>query len=112
LRDLIVEAEARNAVIAEGAPDEKPPLGDGIPLQSFPDRAPKCAVGAVKEADNGAIVEVGYSFLGQAGGDWTDRLVLRPEEGRLLIDDVLFQTFPTDTYAAGLRRLLMDSFDF
>src|SRR5262245_47072214 len=49
---LIAETEERNRIIADANPDEKPPFGDGIPYQAFPDRADSCKPGApVVEAD-------------------------------------------------------------
>lgn len=111
LVELVADAEARNAVIAADAPGDKPPLGDGLPWASFPDMAAECRAGEVARADNLTMVEIGYAL--EAGGrvEWTDRLVLVGEGDALAVDDILFQPFPTDTYRAGMRRLLVDMFD-
>ncbi|MCV0396126.1 MAG: hypothetical protein K5872_04890 [Rhizobiaceae bacterium] len=110
LADLLSEAEERNAIIASGAPDEKPPLGDGIPWRTFPDVTEACAPASVRETDNATLVAVRYRIAGEEAG-WKDTLVLRRENGRLAIDDVMYQLFPTDTYRGSLRRFLKDSFD-
>ena len=46
----IDEAVKKNDAIAAATPDEKPPLGDGVPFQSFPDEAPVCQAGKFAEA--------------------------------------------------------------
>lgn len=111
LERVVAEAERRNAAVAAAAPDEKPPLGDGIPYQGFPDRAPECRVGAERTKGGAVEVEIGYDFPAQPNSGWTDRLVIRPAPDGLAIDDILFASFPTDTYQSGLRRVLFDSFD-
>ena len=47
LTAAIADAEAKNDAIQQAHPDEKPPLGDGIPWQAFPDYASECKFGAV-----------------------------------------------------------------
>lgn len=84
-RDLdaaLAEAEERNAVLAESMPDEKPPLGDGIPWRSFPEVAESCAPETVRESANATLVEIRYRIAGEDAG-WKDTLVLRPEQGGL-----------------------------
>src|SRR5690606_1463397 len=48
LVSVIEEAKARSDVIAKATPDEKPPFGDGIPYQAFPDAAEDCEPGDSK----------------------------------------------------------------
>ena len=104
----IDEAIRKNDEIAEATPDEKPPLGDGVPFQSFPDTPPVCHAGKFAEADGKQTVEVQYIFADTPDANWTDRLVLVAEDGRLRIDDVLFGT---DNSGDGLRKALVELFD-
>jgi hypothetical protein len=43
LTQLINDAQKKSDEIASALPNDKPPLGDGVPYQSFPDEAPVCA---------------------------------------------------------------------
>lgn len=89
----IALAEARNAVIQAAAPDEKPPLGDGIPWQAFPDYAPQCSA----TISAGAIdqVNIAYAFPDQPDASWVDTLILVKDGPHLRIDDVAFGTTGT-----------------
>jgi hypothetical protein len=111
LLKVIAEAEARNDVIAKVSPDEKPPLGDGIPYQTYPDMAPECKVGAEKQVDDRTEVELRNVFPDAEASDWTDRLVLVESDGRLLIDNVVFETSVNDTDEISLRSVLFNAFD-
>ncbi len=55
-------AQARSDVIAKANPEDKPPLGDGIPYQAFPDVPKDCTVGDVAERSGSIEVKVTYSF--------------------------------------------------
>lgn len=81
LRDAIAAAEAENAAIAAQHPDEKPPLGDGIPWQSYPDLAPHCAAGAAMLMMDEASVALSYGFPDAPDAGFRDYLQLR------LVDD-------------------------
>lgn len=105
-----LEAEIRKAAersdqIAKAHPDEKPPLGDGVPYQSFPDVAPACEVGAISGQGPGAVVEIRHRFPQEPGADFTDRLVLGQgwHDGILGIDDVLYGAEGSED---GLRKVL------
>jgi hypothetical protein len=103
----IGEAIRKNDAIAIAEPGDKPPLGDGVPFQSYPDTPPVCHAGKFTEADGKQIVEVQYIFTATPDADWTDRLVVASEDGRLRIDDVLFGT---DSSGGGLRSALIELF--
>ena len=108
----IVDAEARNKVIADSNPDDKPPLGDGIPYAAYPDSPDTCEPGASEVDGSRTLVDVRYGFANDPSG-WTDRLVLVLRNGgALAVDDVLFTRFPTDSEQYGLRRALVESFDY
>ena len=111
LRAVVEEAEMRNRAIAESGSGVPSPLSAGVPYQSFDHPAETCTPARIATASNLQIIEVRYATPGSEASAWTDRLVLKQEKGELLIDDILFATFPTDTYNAGLRRVLADSFD-
>ena len=105
LTQLVNDALKKNDEIASAKPNEKPPLGDGIPYQSFPDTAPVCKPGKLTDKGREQVLEIAYSFPDTAIAGWTDQLVLIAEDGRLRIDDVLFGTGDT---AKGLRKTLSD----
>lgn len=58
-------------------PGEKPPLGDGIPWQSWPDYAAECTVGLVTLMKTDAKVEIQYGFPDQPDANFTDILLLK-----------------------------------
>ncbi len=77
LSDLIATAEEQNAAWEAANPGEKPPLGDGIPWQSWPDYAPECQVGLVTLMKSDAKVEISYAFPDQPDAGFTDTLLLK-----------------------------------
>lgn len=97
LLTAIAYAEARNDVIARAAPDEKPPLGDGIPWTSFPDYAGICTVGDIATSAGVTTVAIHYAFPEDSSVTYVDRLALTtipaPYNSGTLnrIDDVLFE---------------------
>lgn len=99
---LVDDALEHSKKIAAARPDEKPPLGDGIPYQSYPDGAPVCEVGAVGDAGEKWRVEIHRRFPDNPSADWTDRLVLADWHGRLLIDDILYGA---EGHRSGLRSV-------
>lgn len=111
LQKGIAEAKARNDVIAKATPDEKPPFGDGIPYQSFPDAAPGCEAGKVVEKPGRTEAEITYRFPDTPNADWTDRLKLVPEGDKLLVDDILFANVANGEPDQGLRLVLFNAFD-
>lgn len=102
LADLIARAETRNADIQALAPDEKPPLGDGLPWRSFPDYADNCAIGDVGIAEGTAQVAIHYGFSEYPEADYVDMLIMVEEQittgGSLFawrIDDIEFTDHST-----------------
>jgi hypothetical protein len=90
LAAAISDAQAKNDAIQKQYPDEKPPLGDGIPWQSFQDYAPQCMViGASGTLENPEAV-LFYQIPGQGGTSWSDRLVLTFVDGELRIGDIVY----------------------
>jgi hypothetical protein len=73
----IALAQARNAEIAARAPDEKPPLGDGIPWKSWPDSPSSCTVTGTVYMMDESRVRIHYSFEGASEVDYTDTLALK-----------------------------------
>jgi hypothetical protein len=97
LRIAIEEAEQKNAVWEEANPGDKPPLGDGIPWQSYPDFAPVCTVTEVVYEMDRANVTVNYLFAVKPVVDFADHLELVLEEQSLgdlrwRIDNVSYAT--------------------
>ncbi|MBL8578967.1 MAG: hypothetical protein JNK47_17245 [Mesorhizobium sp.] len=104
-------AQARSDVIGKTNPDEKPPLGDGIPYQAFPDVPKDCVVGAVADGAGSIEVKVTYSFPDSPDANWTDRLKLVTENDSLSIDDVIYANVANGEPDLSLRQILMDAFD-
>jgi hypothetical protein len=105
LTQLVNDALKKNDEIASAKPNDKPPLGDGIPYQSFPETAPVCKPGKLTDKGREQVLEIAYSFPETSIDGWTDQLVLIAEDGRLRIDDVLFGIGES---ANGLRKMLSD----
>jgi hypothetical protein len=102
LNAAIAEADINESLAIYRAPDEKPPLGDGLPWRSVPDYADGCTVGAANIHDAEASVEIHYGFSQHPDAGYTDTLLLaqvfslpdRPQIWRL--DDIILandQTF-------------------
>ena len=109
LSAAIADADKRSADWEAANPGEKPPLGDGIPWQSFPDYAPDCTVGPVTVSEMGAEVEIRYGFPEAPNADFTDVLKLKRVArtdyiDHWRIDDIGFAT------GGGLRSTLVDMF--
>ncbi len=98
LADVITSALARNAEIQAAVPDEKPPLGDGIPWRSWQDLPDGCAVGPIDNRATQSGVTLRYSFSEEADADFEDVLVVAPIPGHapnLGVDDIVFSTGST-----------------
>ncbi|MCR5858844.1 hypothetical protein [Mesorhizobium sp. J428] len=109
LRAIVEDAEERNAAVADASGHDSAPLAAGIPYRGVVARPASCLASGVSPATNVTIVDIAYAS--EKGERWTDRLVLKAETGEMRVDDILFASFPTDTYQAGLRRVLADTFD-
>jgi len=103
-------AMAKNAEIQKAHPDEKPPLGDGVPFQSYQDVSPRCEVGTVEGEGIGAVVEIRHGFPDEPSANYSDRLVLGAgwNDGTLGIDDVLYGA---DGDNGTLRKTLVAAFE-
>jgi hypothetical protein len=108
---IIKDAEERNDIIAKGNPDEKPPLGDGVPYQSFPDVPEVCEPGTPVERAGLTEVPLKYSFKDSPDAGWTDTLILSDDDGKLLINDVHYQGSADGSAIVGLREVLNGAFD-
>ena len=111
LAKVIGEAKARNDIIAKATPDEKPPFGDGIPYQAFPDVPQGCEAGKTVEKSGRVQIEVNYLFPETPKANWTDRLKLVVEGDGLRIDDIVFANVANGEPDHGLRKVLFEAFD-
>jgi len=111
LAAAIADAQRRSDAIASKAPDEKPPLGDGIPWQSSPDYADRCETGLVSLSRTDAKVDIRYGFKQAPDAGYTDELILKrvPIAGM----DVGYWRIDNVVYADGtdLRAALVHAFD-
>ena len=109
LADFIHAAEVENDKIVNAAPDEKPPLGDGIPWQAYPDYAPICAVGnIIAISDDITHIDIHHRFTDTPDANWTDRLVLVRSSNGWALDDVLYG----HDYKNGLRESITAGFSY
>lgn len=97
LATAIVEAREKNDELATANPDEKPPLGDGIPWQAFPDYADSCTVGTSIYMMDEATVAIAYAFTDYPDAAFTDTLHLKLVDGPdgwtvWRIDDIAYAT--------------------
>lgn len=99
-------ALAENEVLQQAAPDEKPPLGDGIPWASYQDYASECAPGAVAETDGITEIEIVYGFPDYPSEGFSDRLVLKRVGAYLRIDNMIYAT------EGNLRDVLASVFNY
>lgn len=102
---------ANDAWAAANPPDEKPPLGDGIPWQAWPDYAAECTVGLSTLMKTDAKVEINYGFPESPDANFTDTLLLK----RVTNEAVGLEQWRIDNvaYATGgdLRAALAGAFE-
>ena len=102
---------ANDAWIAANPPDEKPPLGDGIPWQAWPDYAAECTVGLSTLMKTDGKVEINYGFPESPDANFTDTLLLK----RVTNEAVGLEQWRIDNvaYATGgdLRAALAGAFE-
>ncbi|HEY9010433.1 MAG TPA: hypothetical protein VIN06_05405 [Devosia sp.] len=110
LQGMIDTATAVSDKAARLHPDEKPPLGDGIPWSSFPDYAAECSVGSVAVEGGTARVTIQYGFPESRDADYADTLLLAQvphpydvDTKIWRIDDILYTTSGT------LREVLAET---
>lgn len=107
LKTSIDTAQRHSDALQAAHPDDKPPLGDGIPWRSWQDSADSCTPGAAKLEGNSASIPVAYAFVATPSADYADTLILiRTASGAWQIDDVAFATGSTlkATLAATLKQ--------
>lgn len=87
LQTAIATLRAADARFRSAHPDEKPPLGDGLPLAGFPDVPETCTPSELSATS----ARLTYVPAGAADGAWSDRLILSAQpDGTLRIADILY----------------------
>jgi hypothetical protein len=111
LKTAIADAWAKDKAWGDANPGDKPPLGDGIPWQTWPDYAPDCTIGLVTLMKTDARVEITYAFPDQPDAGFTDTLLLK----RVEIENygTPFWRIDNLAYAEGgdLRATLLAAFE-
>jgi hypothetical protein len=111
LSAAIDEAWTKDAAWEAANPGEKPPLGDGIPWQAWPDYAPTCTVGLATLMKTDAKVEISYAFPDSPDANFTDTLLLTRIKGaedgvdRWRLDNIAYST------GSDLRAVLLAAFE-
>lgn len=107
----IADAWTRDEAYEKQYPGEKPPLGDGIPWQAWPDYAAECTVGLVTLMKTDAKVEINYAFPEDKDANFTDTLLLKrvdmPDYGTGFwrIDNIAYAT------GSDLKAVLVGAFE-
>lgn len=103
---IVVDAWAKSDALQAAAPDEKPPLGDGLPWRSWQDYADGCDVGAIESNAESAKIEIQYSFTSDPSVDYSDRLDLVKASDGWVLDDIEYDT--GDTLRSSLASAFAD----
>ncbi|WP_196257890.1 hypothetical protein [Pelagibacterium limicola] len=90
LLEAIAAADAVSQLYVDAYPDEKPPLGDGIPWQAWPDYADACTPGDPLYDGDEATVAITYTFIEYPDATYSDELRFVRVDGDWLIDDVIY----------------------
>ena len=111
LTAVIAHAWDVNSAYEDEYPGEKPPLGDGLPWQAWPDYAAQCDVGAVTIDGDTATVALSYGFPEYPRANFIDTLQL------VLVDDAELglKVWRIDNIAyedGDFRAALEAAFDF
>jgi hypothetical protein len=77
LAKTIDEALDRSDAIQAEHPDEKPPLGDGVPWRTWPDYADGCTVASAVTEGETATVTIAYTFAEYPEADYSNDLLLQ-----------------------------------
>lgn len=111
LKAAIEAASVKDEAYEKQYPGEKPPLGDGIPWQGWPDYAAECTTGLVTLMKTDAKVEINYGFPEDASANFTDTLLLK----RVDMPDYGTGFWRIDNIAYGpggdLKSVLTSAFD-
>lgn len=104
----IDEAQAKNDALAAANPDEKPPLGDGLPWREYPDYADGCTVGTVSDD----AVTINYSFSASPDANYSNSLRLEQVDmfGRQVWRIVNVDFSSTD--AGTMRQSIFEAVSF
>lgn len=103
---IVVDAWAKSDALQAAAPDEKPPLGDGLPWRSWQDYADGCDVGAIESNADTAKVEISYSFTSDSAANYSDRLDLIKTDKGWVLNDIEYDT--GDTLRTSLAAPFVD----
>jgi hypothetical protein len=111
LSAAIDEAWVKDAAWEAANAGEKPPLGDGIPWQAWPDYAAECTVGLATLMKTDAKVEIAYGFPDSPDANFSDTLLLTRITDEALgidrwrVDNVAYAT------GGDLRAVLAAAFE-
>lgn len=78
LQSAVAAAEEKDAAFAAAHPDDKPPLGDGLPWRTWPDYADGCTVGEALTEREMSIVPIRYTFSEAPDANYSNDLILVP----------------------------------
>lgn len=111
LNTRLKAAEDKNDAWVKQNPNEKPPLGDGIPWQSAADSADTCDTGLVTLSKTDAKVEIKYTYKDYPEANYIDTLILKKvpidgmDVGHWRIDDVIYPD------GADMKAVLVSAFE-
>jgi hypothetical protein len=91
LYTAVGQALVRNDEIQKQFPDEKPPLGDGVPWASYQDAVSSCIVDYAAASSTPTAIPVTYDFPDAPDAGWTDTLLLVQVDGEWQLDDIQYE---------------------
>jgi len=103
---IVMDAWAKSDALQAAFPDDKPPLGDGLPWRSWQDYADGCDAGAIESTAKTAEVEIRYSFTSDSSADYSDRLNLVKAADGWVLDDIEYDN--GDTLRSFLAAAFID----
>lgn len=101
LQAAVARLRSVDAAFRKANPGEKPPLGDGLRLVSFPDGLESC----VPTVETPMRIDLAYAPKGDPAHGWHDRLLLaRGPGGRLVISDIVYNQNDAQRFSAWLAE--------
>jgi hypothetical protein len=90
LYSAVGHAIVKNDEIQKQYPDEKPPLGDGVPWASYQDAPAECLVDYEAAKTHPTEVPITYKFADAPDATFTDTLILKQVDDEWQLDDVAY----------------------
>ncbi len=102
LRSLIAEARSANDAYLTKYPEDKPPLGDGLPLTGYQDAAESCLPESVTESSAVLV----FAPASSPTDIWRDQIEFEVQaDGTLAVSDILYAPDLTQRFSAVMAEI-------